>query len=138
MKTYKGWLTKDNMPENGIFVFGSNTQGRHGKGNALAAKTHFGAKYGQAEGLQGKAYGIVTKDLTKSKHPSVRSSYVKEQINKLYQYAVEHPELDFYVAYSAKGQLLSGFTITQLANFFSSSTIPNNIVFEESFAKLLH
>lgn len=137
MKVYKGWLTKENMPENGIFIFGSNTEGRHGAGNARAARMEFGAKYGQAEGLQGKAYGIVTKDLTKDIHPSVSSSYVKKQIKELYKYAKEHPENDFFVAYSTKGPLLSGFSIEQLVNFFCCITIPDNIIFEESFGKLI-
>lgn len=60
---YKGIITE--LPENGIFVFGSNTQGRHGKGAALLAKNKFGAIYGQAKGLQGQSYAIITKDLTK-------------------------------------------------------------------------
>lgn len=136
MKTYKGFIKE--LPDNGIFVFGSNTQGRHGKGNALSAKLYFGAKYGQSKGLQGKSYGIITKDLTKSKHPSISSKYVKEQIKELYEFAIKNQQLDFYVAYSGKGKLLSGFTIEQLANMFSCSTIPDNIVFEEEFAKLIN
>ena len=34
------------LEPNQIFVFGSNTQGRHGKGAALTAKNKFGAVYG--------------------------------------------------------------------------------------------
>lgn len=40
-----------------IFVFGSNLDGRHGKGAALTAMRKFGAKYGVAEGLTGQTYG---------------------------------------------------------------------------------
>ena len=47
-----------------IFVFGSNTEGRHGAGAALYARQHHGAIYGQARGLQGNSYAIVTKDLS--------------------------------------------------------------------------
>ncbi len=43
-----------------IFVFGSNTGGRHGKGAALTALRRHGAIYGQAAGLQGQSYGIPT------------------------------------------------------------------------------
>ena len=46
-----------------IFVFGSNPEGRHGKGAAYVAKTKFGAKQGQGEGLQGNSYALPTKDL---------------------------------------------------------------------------
>jgi hypothetical protein len=73
-KIYSGMI--DKLNSNQIFVFGSNTQGRHGKGAALTAKNKFGAIYGQAEGLQGQSYAIITKDLTKKNHPS----RTKEQI----------------------------------------------------------
>ena len=36
-----------------IFVFGSNTEGRHGKGAALLARQRYGAKLGVAQGLVG-------------------------------------------------------------------------------------
>ena len=42
--TYSGTITR--LEQNQIFVFGSNTQGRHGKGAALTARTKFGAIYG--------------------------------------------------------------------------------------------
>jgi len=48
--------------DNAIFVFGSNLGGRHGKGNALHARQHYGAIYGQGAGLQGQSYAIPTKD----------------------------------------------------------------------------
>ena len=48
-----------------IFVFGSNREGRHGKGAAKTARDSYGAVYGQAKGLQGNAYAIVTKELRK-------------------------------------------------------------------------
>ena len=44
-----------------IFVFGSNQSGRHGKGAAKTA-LGWGAVWGQAEGLQGRTYGIPTKN----------------------------------------------------------------------------
>lgn len=44
-----------------VFVFGSNLDGRHGKGAALAARNEYGAKYGVAKGLQGRSYAIPTK-----------------------------------------------------------------------------
>jgi len=61
---YKGKITPT---ENTIFVFGSNPQGKHGAGAALDAKKNFGAIQTQSEGLQGKAFGIITKDLKKAK-----------------------------------------------------------------------
>jgi len=49
------------LKENEIFVFGSNQSGRHGKGAAKTA-LGWGAVWGQAEGLQGRTYGIPTKN----------------------------------------------------------------------------
>jgi hypothetical protein len=44
-----------------IYVFGSNSAGRHGKGSALVARRTYGAVYGVGEGLTGRAYAIPTK-----------------------------------------------------------------------------
>lgn len=140
MRTYTGILNRSNLPLNGIFVFGSNTQGRHGKGAALIAKTQFGAKYGQAKGLQGKSFAIVTKDLTKTKHPSVSKAFIIEQITRLYDFAEANTRLSFYIAYSGIGTNLNAYSPQDMADMFSYHTlkrIPDNIVFEETFAKLL-
>lgn len=147
MRTYKEIITK--LPENGIFVFGSNTQGRHGKGAALVAKQKFGAKYRQAKGLQGNSYAIVTKDLTKSVHPSVSKFYIKTQIQELYKYARLSPNLDFYIAYNGKGINLNGYSSEEIAELFIVAAVsnvdkfeetlfPDNIIFEESFAELIN
>lgn len=135
MKTYTGQITT--LPENGIFVFGANTQGRHGKGAALIAKTKFGAIYGQPQGMQGKSYAIVTKDLTKTRHPSVTVESILTQIAKLYSVAHFNPLKDFFVAYSADGTNLNGFTNIQMALMFAKHIIPENIVFEVKFAQLI-
>ena len=135
MKIYKGFIK--NLPDNGIFVFGSNPQGRHGLGAALIARTKFGAKYGQGRGLQGRSYAIVTKDLTKNRHPSVPTKDIKDEIKQLYEFAKSNPQLDFYVAYAGKGKYLSGFTPQQMANLFNCAEIPDNMVFEEEFMKLI-
>ncbi len=50
------------LPSQMVYVFGSNLAGRHGKGAALEAKLHYGAKTGIGIGLQGLSYGIPTKD----------------------------------------------------------------------------
>lgn len=47
--------------ENTIFVFGSNPEGKHGKGAAKVAVEQFGAIQKQGEGLQGHAYALPTK-----------------------------------------------------------------------------
>src|ERR1035438_9853772 len=83
-----------------IFVFGSNTQGRHGKGSALEAVNKYGASYGQSKGLQGNSYAICTKDLTKKIHPSISKEDIEKQIKELYFFASNHTGMIFKVCYT--------------------------------------
>lgn len=125
------------LPDNGIFVFGSNTEGRHGRGAALVALRKFGAEYGNSEGPQGSSYAIVTKDLNKIIHPSVSEAKIKIQIKSLYLFAEMHPHLDFYIAYDGKRRNLNGYHPREMAMMFNQPPIPDNIIFEEEFAKLI-
>jgi len=134
-KTYTGLLTY--LDENSIFVFGSNTQGRHGKGSALTAKIYFGAIYGKARGRQGQSYAIVTKDLTKKIHPSIPRQVVVDQICILYDYALNNPKLQFYVAYNGISKNLNGYSNQEMVEMFSTFEIPINMIFEWEFSKLL-
>ncbi len=136
MKTYSGQITK--LEPNQIFTFGSNTQGRHGLGAAKIAKEKFGAIYGQARGLQGQSYAIVTKDLTKFKHPSRTKQEIELEISNFYTFAIDNPDKEFLVAYSAQGKNLNGFSPQEIAKMFDNvPDRPSNIIFEEGFAKLL-
>lgn len=134
-KLYTDLIEK--LEPNQIFVFGSNTQGRHSAGAAKFALNKCGAIYGQAIGLQGQSYAIITKDLTKKVHPSIPESFIILQIKELYKYANNHPELEFLIAYSGTRTNLNGYSPTEMAKMFFSENIPNNIVFEENFYKLI-
>lgn len=60
-------FTPDNLaklPDDGVFVFGSNTDGERCGGAALVALKRFGAVNGQAEGPQGQSYAIPTMEYT--------------------------------------------------------------------------
>ena len=133
MRTYKGRITK--LEDNQVFVFGANTQFRHGKGAALQA-LKFGAIYGRG-GFVGKTWSLVTKDLTKRNHPSISEQYIINQISKLYKFSRDNPDKEFLIAYSGTGVNLNGYSNQQMADMFSSEDIPDNIVFEEEFSKLL-
>jgi len=135
--TYKGLIKT--LKENQFFVFGSNVEGRHGKGAANQALTYFGAIYGQSIGFQGNSYGICTKDLRKKIHPSVSKNYIMVQILKLYEIAEEHPELEFFIAYKDAINY-NCYTSIEMAEMFSAKSldkIPENIIFEYSFNKLM-
>ena len=111
-----------------IFVFGSNREGRHGKGAALFARQKYGAIYGQAEGLQGNSYAIITKEL-RYKYPSVTLKEVEDGITKFLVFANLRPELTFSV--SPIGCGLAGFTPKQIAPFFKNK--PNNVLIPPEF-----
>lgn len=99
------------LKENEIFVFGSNTEGRHGKGAALVAKNKFGAKQGQSKGLQGQSYAIITKDLSKGEK-SISLDEIGEQFADLFEYANNTPKKKFYV--TKLGSALAGYTIEEI------------------------
>jgi len=135
IKIYTGEITR--LFSNQIFVFGSNTEGRHGKGAAKVALDKFGAKYGQASGRHGQSYAIITKDLTKKIHPSIPEDFIVDQIRVLYEYARQNKNLEFLVAYTALKPNLNGYSNDELARMFAKFEIPANIIFGAEFAKLV-
>lgn len=134
-KTYSGLI--DQLNSNQIFVFGSNTEGRHGAGAAKFARENAGAIYGRASGLQGNSYAIITKDLRKRIHPSISKEQIIEQIKTLYAVALENPNLEYLIAYSGSGKNLNAYTPFEMAEMFNQPPIPANIIFEETFNNLL-
>lgn len=134
-KTYSGFIHYLNKDQ--IFVFGSNTQGRHGRGAALTARLKFGAIYGKPEGIQGKSFAIITKDLTKKTHPSRTVPQIISQINKLYEYATLHPDKEFIIPYKCTDHNLNAYSSEEMAKMFASRAIPENIVFDKKFYELV-
>jgi hypothetical protein len=136
-ETYSGKL---NGPETDkdIFVFGSNPEGRHGKGAALTALRKYGAKMGKGSGWHGQSYGIITKDLRKKKHPSISEDSITRQISKLYDVARKNSDYKFYIAYHGSKRNLNGYSPVEMATMFRQLPIPSNIIFEEGFDKLVY
>lgn len=113
-----------------IFVFGSNTEGKHGKGAALHAVKYFWANYGSPEGIQGNSYAIVTKDLTGGKR-SIPLKEIADQITKLHKYTVDNPTKDFIV--SPIGCGLAGYDISEIKSLFTVHNWPENVYFSSKF-----
>lgn len=113
-----------------IFVFGSNLAGRHGKGDALTAKQRYGAVYGVGEGLQGRSYGVPTKDgyLRSLPLPAIEAG-----VQRFLKFARQHPEMNFEI--QALGCRLAGYKPEQIAPFFISA--PENCYFHPLFAEVL-
>lgn len=110
-----------------IFVFGSNTQGRHGKGAAYEAMKNHGATYGR-NGLMIKGdvgcYGLVTKEL-RSEYPACTLRDINLEIKRLIECALEHPEHTFICTPFGTG--LAGFSHKEIVNLWRDKVIPDNI-----------
>ena len=104
--------------------FGSNGQGAHFGGAAATAVHKFGAKMGQAEGLQGQSYAINTMD-------SEDEMYA--QIDRFLDFAKSHPELTFLVTEIGCG--IAGYSPEQIAPHFKDH--PKNVVLPDSFTQIL-
>lgn len=105
----------DELPENGIFVFGSNVEGNHGAGAALTAVRRFGAVAGVGEGLQGRSYGLPTMEGSEAFEAAAR---------RFIAFAGEHPALDFYLTKVGCG--IAGYREEQIAPWFVDT--PPNVV----------
>ena len=139
-KTYSG-IIKELKP-NQIFVFGTNcgsSTGKrptHGKGAAKIARDFFGAIQGQPRGLQGQSYGIVTKKYYDVEKSSTLYE-IQQEVRKLYAFAKANPDKEFLIAQKAFGGL-NGHTPDELAReCFALVGIPDNIIFERNFARIL-
>lgn len=113
-----------------IFVFGSNTVGRHGKGAALWALKNRGAKYGQGFGLQGNSFAIPTKDANIRTLPL---DIIKSYVMLFLEEARSNPELEYEVTPIGCG--LAGYLPDQIAPMFKDS--PPNVELPQVFKQVL-
>ncbi len=116
-----------------VFVFGSNTEGRHGKGAALHARRRYGAIYGQARGRQHNAYAIVTKEL-RSGHSRVQVSDIESEVHEFLAHAVSNPTTTFIVTRLGCG--LAGFLDDEIAPLFRGA--PVNCILPDEWIETLH
>lgn len=135
-KTHDGTLR---LKTNQALLITTNPQGKHGKGNAKVGMK-YGAIYGKARGPMGRTYGIITKDLTKRKHPSISSDFIIEQIGEFYEFAKRYWDVEFLIPYAGVANKinLNGYTNAEMAKMFKAFEIPENIIFEEQFNKLIY
>lgn len=127
--------TIETLESNEVFVFGSNTEGRHGYGAAKIALNQYGAIYGQAKGLQGNSYGIVTKDLSKGEK-SITLNDIETQIDNFLDFAFNNQDKTFYTTKIGCG--LGGYTIHDIAPLFANKVIPKNVILPKEFVSPLY
>jgi len=129
----KNRISEDNirkLEKNEIFVFGSNESGRHGKGAAKTAMK-WGAKYGQAEGLQGRTYGIPTKDSAIRRVLTINE--IKPYVDRFIEFAINNPEHVFLVTEIGCG--LSKMKPKNIAPLFKNAYSVKNIYLPLRFWK---
>lgn len=135
------------LKPNQIFVFGSNTEGRHGKGGAKCAFGDYPHKpntigkwaiYGVFQGLMkgnaGASYAIITKEL-RTDQPAISIGQIQRQIKQFLVWASEHPDKEYLV--TLIGCSLAGFKIEEIARLFSNVDIPENVALPQEFWNVL-
>ena len=119
------WTDKD------IFVFGSNTQGNHAGGAARAAVVNYGAIMGQARGLQGNSYGIVTLDYTNEEPITLET--IGQELDNFIQFAKSQPTLMFWMTKIGTG--ISRIPFEDIAQLFFDRQFPSNVKLPIEFSK---
>lgn len=136
----------ESLNENEVFVFGSNVQGEHVGGAALAAVKNFGAKMGQGCGLQGQSYAIPTcirmtrvekggvfgERYTK---PFDNVEQIKPYIEVFVNDAKHFADKVFYVTKIGCG--IAGFKVSEIAELFRPCLDMDNVILPEEFVKWL-
>lgn len=120
-----GWI--DEMDENEVFVFGSNTRGIHDGGASFTAVQYFGAIVGQSEGPQGQSYAIPTDGASLSDIQASVSSFIV--------YAKAHPHLTFLVTEIGCGT--AGYHPMEIAPMFTDAVSVPNIYLPKQFWKYI-
>ena len=125
MMDYSHRITSEeitHLKEGEIFVFGSNFGGRHGKGAAKTALS-WGAKWGQAKGLQGKTYGIPTKDASVRRTLSIEE--IRPFVDEFIEFADANKDLTFFVTEIGCG--LAGYKPKDIAPLFEKAVNITNV-----------
>jgi hypothetical protein len=131
MKFTPDKITK--LKKNQVFVFGSNEAGIHGAGAAKLAEEKFGAIRGMGYGLQGKSFGIPTKDTFIRTLPLDKIEFY---IYSFLTEVMEYPDTEFLVTKIGCG--LAGYSENEIANLFKGKFIPENVTLPESFFNIIN
>ena len=124
-------ITPENITsiaENEVFVFGSNLSGRHGKGAAKTA-LGWGAKWGQAKGLQGRTYGIPTKDASIRRTLTIEE--IKPFVDEFIEFAKANENFIFLVTEIGCG--LAGYKPKDIAPLFAECVNLKNVKLPQRF-----
>ncbi|AZO48077.1 hypothetical protein [Mesorhizobium sp. M4B.F.Ca.ET.058.02.1.1] len=114
-----------------VFVFGSNTSGRHGKGAALAARRYHGAVYGVAKGMTGNSYALPT---CNDYFQPLSLDLIKDEVEDFLGFAAVNPQLGFQVTRIGCG--LAYYKDEDIAPMFRQAP-QFNVFFDEKWRPFL-
>lgn len=118
-------------PHGYVFVFGSNQSGIHGEGAAKAAVEHYGANFGQAWGLQGRAFAIPT-----VKHQIAGPLPLEEIYKYIQKFKIVAEALPNTLFWMTRiGCVLAGYNDKLIAPMFKD--FPDNVNFPENWMRYL-
>lgn len=127
----------ESLPENAVFVFGSNAEGAHGKGAAKLAKEKFGARPGPvgSVGEHGKSYAIITKKNWRKEKSSTLPE-IRAGIANFIRHAKKNPGKKYYV--TKIGSSLAGYSVQEIGSLFkaihtSGEVIPDNVILPKEY-----
>ena len=123
------------LESNEIFLFGSNEEGFHRRGAAKFALDHCGAILGQARGLQGQSYAIVTKKNFRVMRSSTLDE-IRSEVDEFIEFSKSHPDLIFLV--TKIGTDLAGYSIEDIAPMFIEATQIKNIKLPVEFWDIIN
>lgn len=126
-------LLSGKIKSNGVVVYFGNTVGRVERNYILR---HYNCQMGKITGRSGRCYIICVYRLNYRDQPSVpvvEKDFIMRQIKEFYTYAAKNPDMQFYVAYEALDAIFSGYSMKEMADFFSTYAIPDNVMFDKVF-----
>ena len=115
------------LKPNEVFVFGTNSEGKHKSMVAKLAVEKFGAKMGQGEGFSGQSYAIPV-----HKH---RRNLMVDVVSRFIEYAKANPDKKFYVL--AVGCGTAGMDPSFVALMFRQAIFIENICLPRIFIEEL-
>lgn len=123
------------LPDDVIFVFGSNESGMHGAGAAKLAFEVYGATLSQGFGLSAQTFAIPTKDW---KIQTLPLEVVKHYIERFVEY-VKNPfvksKWKYYVTRIGCG--LAGFTPEEIAPMFAPLRNHKQVYLPQDFIDII-
>lgn len=114
------------LPEDSVFVFGSNLAGTHQGGAAKIAHQHFGAMKGVGRGWSGQSFAIPTMNEHLQQMPL---SQIQHYIEDFKIYTQNHPKIKYFI--TAIGCGVAGYKVEEIAPMFKG--ISHNVIFPASF-----